>query len=399
MCSDSCFIPTNLLSFHTGPPGTGKTLTARALANSCTIDGRRVAFFMRKGADCLSKWVGEAERQLRLLFDQAKAHQPSIIFFDEIDGLAPVRSAKQDQIHASIVSTLLALMDGLDSRGQVVVIGATNRIDAIDPALRRPGRFDRELLFGLPTAADRRSIFSIHTKEWEPALSTQLVEEVGELTQGYCGADLKALCTEASLAAVRRSYPQIYESEQKLVVDTDCIRVSRGDLLTAMQAITPASHRTASALAVRLPTTLEPLLASPLEAMVHCVAQIFPPATKVAQQNSKVAQGTATSAARPRQATSTNIVDLLLNQPNAQSHRGAESASSSSSATSSSCLRLLPANSLLCRPRFLVAGDPGMGQQQLVGNGRTLFQPILRHRFEPISADFYVVFWTISIRL
>ena len=100
---------------------------------------------MRKGADCLSKWVGEAERQLRLLFEQARRYQPSIIFFDEIDGLTPVRSSKQDQIHSSIVSTLLALMDGLDNRGQVIVIGATNRVDAIDPALRRPGRFDREL--------------------------------------------------------------------------------------------------------------------------------------------------------------------------------------------------------------------------------------------------------------
>ena len=105
---------------------------------------------MRKGADCLSKWVGEAERQLRLLFEEAKNSQPSIIFFDEIDGLAPVRSSKQDQIHASIVSTLLALMDGMDGRGQVVVIGATNRPDAIDPALRRPGRFDREFYFPLP---------------------------------------------------------------------------------------------------------------------------------------------------------------------------------------------------------------------------------------------------------
>ncbi|XP_054668176.1 ATPase family AAA domain-containing protein 2-like [Grus americana] len=105
---------------------------------------------MRKGADCLSKWAGESERQLRLLFDQAYQMRPSIIFFDEIDGLAPVRSSEQDQIHSSIVSTLLALMDGLDSRGEIVVIGATNRLDSIDPALRRPGRFDREFLFSLP---------------------------------------------------------------------------------------------------------------------------------------------------------------------------------------------------------------------------------------------------------
>ena len=153
-----------------GPPGTGKTLTARALANSVSsgsLQGsRKVSFFMRKGADCLSKWVGEGERQLRLLFEQARRHQPSIIFFDEIDGLAPVRSVKQDQIHASIVSTLLALMDGLDSRGQVVVIGATNRPDAIDPALRRPGRFDRELAFPLPDAKARAAILQVHTSKY-----------------------------------------------------------------------------------------------------------------------------------------------------------------------------------------------------------------------------------------
>lgn len=105
---------------------------------------------MRKGADLLSKWVGESEKQLRLLFEQAAQMKPSIIFFDELDGLAPVRSSRQDQIHGSIVCTLLALMDGLDNRGEVIVIGATNRIDAIDPALRRPGRFDRELYFPLP---------------------------------------------------------------------------------------------------------------------------------------------------------------------------------------------------------------------------------------------------------
>ncbi|MBA0837929.1 hypothetical protein Goarm_010039, partial [Gossypium armourianum] len=133
-----------------GPPGTGKTLIARALACAASKAGQKVSFYMRKGADVLSKWVGEAERQLKLLFEEAQRNQPSIIFFDEIDGLAPVRSSKQEQIHNSIVSTLLALMDGLDSRGQVVLIGATNRIDAIDGALRRPGRFDREFNFPLP---------------------------------------------------------------------------------------------------------------------------------------------------------------------------------------------------------------------------------------------------------
>lgn len=159
---------------------------------------------MRKGADCLSKWVGEAERQLRLLFEEARNSQPSIIFFDEIDGLAPVRSSKQDQIHASIVSTLLALMDGMDGRGQVVVIGATNRPDAVDSALRRPGRFDREFYFGLPGLDARDKILSIMTRKWEGWGGSEedqteekqrevkeRVRGLAKLTKGYGGADLR----------------------------------------------------------------------------------------------------------------------------------------------------------------------------------------------------------------
>ena len=152
------------------------------------------AFFMRKGADCLSKWVGEAERQLRLLFEEARNCQPSIIFFDEIDGLAPVRSSKQDQIHASIVSTLLALMDGMDGRGQVVVIGATNRPDAVDPALRRPGRFDREFYFPLPGLEAREKILRIITKKWqgwEGEDGETRAKGLSKLTKGYGGADLR----------------------------------------------------------------------------------------------------------------------------------------------------------------------------------------------------------------
>jgi SpoVK/Ycf46/Vps4 family AAA+-type ATPase len=193
--------------------------------------GQSVAFFMRKGADCLSKYVGEAERQLRMLFEQAYRMQPSIIFFDEIDGLAPVRSSRQDQIHNSIVSTLLALMDGLDDRGRVVVIGATNRIDTIDPALRRPGRFDRELLFTLPSKVGRRSILDIHTRNWSPPLPLTLKEELSSLAVGYCGADIKALCTEAALQALRRSYPQIYDSAEKLLIDVHSIQVTRQDFV------------------------------------------------------------------------------------------------------------------------------------------------------------------------
>ncbi|KAG9570819.1 AAA-domain-containing protein, partial [Aureobasidium melanogenum] len=200
--------------FH-GPPGTGKTLLARALASSVSAHGKKVTFYMRKGADALSKWVGEAERQLRLLFEEARKTQPSIIFFDEIDGLAPVRSSKQEQIHASIVATLLALMDGMDGRGQVIVIGATNRPDSVDPALRRPGRFDREFYFPLPNVKARRAIIDIHTKGWEPPLKPEFKDQLAALTKGYGGADLRSLCTEAALNAVQGTFPQIYSSNKK----------------------------------------------------------------------------------------------------------------------------------------------------------------------------------------
>eukprot|EP00939_MAST-03C_sp_MAST-3C-sp1_P001516 g1516.t1 len=228
--------------FH-GPPGTGKTLVARALANSCSVGSKRVAFFMRKGADVVSKWVGEAEKQLRLLFEQAKRHQPSIIFFDEIDGLAPVRSSKQDQVHASIVATLLALMDGLDARGQVVVIAATNRIDAIDPALRRPGRFDRELRFALPNRAAREKIFEIHTRGWNPTPTEAFRSAVARSTVGFCGADIKQLCVEAALAALRRCYPQVYTSEHKLLLDPKLVTPIYRDFVEAMSRVVPAARR------------------------------------------------------------------------------------------------------------------------------------------------------------
>eukprot|EP00850_Spirogloea_muscicola_P015718 SM000123S25830 [mRNA] locus=s123:93745:101705:+ [translate_table: standard] len=189
-----------------GHPGTGKTLVARALAGACAQGNHKVvAYFARKGADCLGKYVGDAERQLRLLFQMAEACQPSVIFFDEIDGLAPKRMGREDQTHASVVSTLLALMDGLTPRGHVVVIGATNRPDAIDPALRRPGRFDREIYFPLPSSKDRAAILGVHTRSWHPRPSKVLLAAVGQLTPGFAGADLQALCVQAAMAALRRS--------------------------------------------------------------------------------------------------------------------------------------------------------------------------------------------------
>ncbi|KAA8523942.1 hypothetical protein F0562_010365 [Nyssa sinensis] len=190
-----------------GYPGTGKTLVVRALIGSCACGDKRIAYFARKGADCLGKYVGDAERQLRLLFQVAEKSQPSIIFFDEIDGLAPCRTRQQDQTHNSVVSTLLALLDGLKSRGSVVVIGATNRPDAVDPALRRPGRFDREIYFPLPSVKDRAAILSLHTQRWPKPATGSLLNWIARRTVGFAGADLQALCSQAAIIALRRNCP------------------------------------------------------------------------------------------------------------------------------------------------------------------------------------------------
>ncbi|RXN00217.1 ATPase family AAA domain-containing protein 2B [Acipenser ruthenus] len=259
-----------------GPPGTGKTLVARALANECSQGDRKVAFFMRKGADCLSKWVGESERQLRLLFDQAYLMRPSIIFFDEIDGLAPVRSSRQDQIHSSIVSTLLALMDGLDNRGEIVIIGATNRLDSIDPALRRPGRFDREFLFNLPDKKARKHVLQIHTRDWNPKLADAFLVELAEKCVGYCGADIKALCTEAALVALRRRYPQIYASSQKLQLDVSSIVLGPQDFYYAMRSIVPASQRAMVPPGKALSSVIRPLLQSTFSGILATLHKVFP---------------------------------------------------------------------------------------------------------------------------
>ncbi|XP_023514118.1 ATPase family AAA domain-containing protein At1g05910 isoform X3 [Cucurbita pepo subsp. pepo] len=259
-----------------GPPGTGKTLIARALACAASKAGQKVSFYMRKGADVLSKWVGEAERQLKLLFEEAQRNQPSIIFFDEIDGLAPVRSSKQEQIHNSIVSTLLALMDGLDSRGQVVLIGATNRIDAIDGALRRPGRFDREFNFPLPGCDARAEILAIHTRKWKNPPSEELRSELAATCVGYCGADLKALCTEAAIQAFRQKYPQVYTSDDKFLIDVESVKVEKYHFVEAMSTITPAAHRGAVVHSRPLSSVVAPCLQRHLHKAMNILSDAFP---------------------------------------------------------------------------------------------------------------------------
>ena len=316
--------------FH-GPPGTGKTLLARALATSVSSQGRKVTFYMRKGADALSKWVGEAERQLRLLFEEARKNQPSIIFFDEIDGLAPVRSSKQEQIHASIVSTLLALMDGMDGRGQVIVIGATNRPDSIDPALRRPGRFDREFYFPLPDIAARRAILDIHTKQWDPPLESEVKDELAELTKGYGGADLRALCTEAALNAVQRRYPQIYRSNEKLIIDPTTITVTPKDFMISIKKMVPSSERSISSGAAPLPPTIAPLLDDILSELQQRLTDIL-----------------------PRKKTTTALDEALYEDAADGTDFGRERTQQAFE------------TSRVFRPRMLLHGRRGMGQQYLI---------------------------------
>eukprot|EP00803_Ostreobium_quekettii_P002445 evm.model.scf_342.2 EVM.evm.TU.scf_342.2 scf_342:46006-59666(+) len=269
--------PPRGILFH-GAPGTGKTLMAKVLAAEASRGGRKVTFFMRKGADVLTKWVGESERALRALFEEAKKCQPAIIFFDEIDGLAPARSGRMDHVHNSLVATLLALMDGLESRGEVIVIGATNRLDAIDDALKRPGRFDRMYKFNLPDATAREKILVINTRRWETPPAPGIVKELVELTTGYCGADLKAVCTEAFFVAVRRTFPQVYETRQKLLLADKMVQVSREDFLAAISIVAP-SATTACANFVRpMSSLLAPCLSKHVLNILHKIQAIFPAA-------------------------------------------------------------------------------------------------------------------------
>ncbi|XP_022142883.1 uncharacterized protein LOC111012888 isoform X4 [Momordica charantia] len=264
-----------------GYPGTGKTHVVRALIGSCARGDKRIAYFARKGADCLGKYVGDAERQLRLLFQVAERCQPSIIFFDEIDGLAPCRTRQQDQTHNSVVSTLLALLDGLKSRGSVVVIGATNRPEAVDPALRRPGRFDREIYFPLPSVEDRAAILSLHTQKWPKPIDGPLLQWIARRTAGFAGADLQALCTQAAMSALKRNFPLkevLSDSGEQASRDNrpplPSILVEERDWLEALLYSPPPCSRREAGMAANdvasspLPSHLIPFLLQPLSTLL-----------------------------------------------------------------------------------------------------------------------------------
>ncbi|KAM6349573.1 ATPase family AAA domain-containing protein 2-like [Podargus strigoides] len=337
-----------------GPPGTGKTLVARALANEYSQGDRRIAFLMREGAVCLSEWVGEPERQLRLLFDQAYQMRPSIIFFDDIDGLAPVCSSKQDQIYSSIVSTLLALMDGLDSRGEIVVIGATNRLDCIDPALRRPGRFDQEFFFSLPNKEARKEIFKIHTQSWSRKPLDTFLEELAEQCAGYCGADIKFLCAEAALCALHRRYPQIYESSEKVQIDIASVEITAQDFVTAMQKTVRASQRAVASPGQALSPISKPLLENTLAGILQALQRVFPHAELALKKDQQ--QDSLNHAVR------NDAIDGDDESPSIFEEKPTQEVLGRPKEQFLSFSRNVYYQPPSCRPRFLIAEEPGYGQ-------------------------------------
>jgi len=221
-----------------GPPGTGKTLLAKAVATESGAN-----FYYLAGPEIMSKWYGESEKHLRDLFKQAQENAPSIIFIDEIDAIAPKREEVTGEVERRVVSQLLALMDGLAARGQVIVIAATNRINAIDPALRRTGRFDREIEIGVPDRKGRKEIFQIHTRNM-PLEKDVDIDKLADITYGYVGADLNGVCKEAAMSALRRVLPKINLKEEKLPPKiVESLKVAQQDFQNALRMVEPSAMR------------------------------------------------------------------------------------------------------------------------------------------------------------
>jgi transitional endoplasmic reticulum ATPase len=221
-----------------GPPGTGKTLLTKAVANETNAN-----FFSIGGPEIMSKFYGESEERLRETFKQAQENAPSIIFIDEIDSIAPKREEVSGDVEKRVVSQLLTMMDGLESRGRVVVIGATNRPDALDPALRRPGRFDREIEIGIPDTNGRSEILEIHTRGM-PLTEDVNLESVAKITHGFVGADLEAVCREAAMRSLRRVLPEVNLEEQKIPIETlNRIKITRTDFENALRDVQPSALR------------------------------------------------------------------------------------------------------------------------------------------------------------
>jgi transitional endoplasmic reticulum ATPase len=221
-----------------GPPGTGKTLIAKAVANES-----RAHFIHIAGPEIISKYYGESEQKLREIFEEGRQNAPSIIFIDELDSIAPRREDVTGEVERRVVAQLLTMMDGLEERGQVVVIGATNRVDAIDPALRRPGRFDREIEIGVPNEVDRSEILKIHTRGMPVAKDVDL-PKLSQQTHGFVGADLAALAREGAIRALRRYLPDIdLEADEIPAEVLDRMEVLASDFREALRDVGPSAMR------------------------------------------------------------------------------------------------------------------------------------------------------------
>jgi transitional endoplasmic reticulum ATPase len=221
-----------------GPPGTGKTLLAKAVANETNA-----SFFTIGGPEIMSKFYGESEERLRNVFQEVQKNAPSIIFIDELDSIAPKREEVSGEVERRIVAQLLSLMDGLNARGKVVVIGATNRINAIDPALRRPGRFDREIEIGVPDRNGRLEVLQIHTRGM-PLDKDVNLERLADISHGFVGADLQALAKEAAMRALRRILPEIDVSAENIPADKlNKIIVKMQDFIDVINEMEPSAMR------------------------------------------------------------------------------------------------------------------------------------------------------------
>ena len=221
-----------------GPPGTGKTLMARAVANE--IDAH---FTDISGPEIMSKYYGESEEQLREVFEEAAENAPAVVFIDEIDSIAPKRDDTSGDVERRVVAQLLSLMDGLEERKEVVVIGATNRVDALDPALRRGGRFDREIEVGVPDKEGRTEILQVHTRGMPLAEGID-IEQYAENTHGFVGADIEQLAKEAAMNALRRIRPEINLEQDEIDAETlERLEVTRQDFKAALKGIEPSALR------------------------------------------------------------------------------------------------------------------------------------------------------------
>jgi transitional endoplasmic reticulum ATPase len=226
-----------------GPPGTGKTLLAKAVANESNAH-----FISISGPEIMSKFYGESEARLREIFKEAREKAPSIIFVDEIDSIAPKREEVTGEVERRVVSQMLSLMDGLEARGKVIVISATNRPNAIDPALRRPGRFDREIEIKVPDKKGRQEILQIHSRNMPLAADEQElpvnIEKIAAVSHGYVGADLEYLCKEAAMKCLRRLLPELNLEEEKIPPETlDKLIVNSDDFKKALVEVTPSGMR------------------------------------------------------------------------------------------------------------------------------------------------------------